>query len=190
MAEIFRKRKNLFEKGEWEWIQGPEVLTEVSPSGVERRLPWSDVILVRLVFSPTRSKTWRHYFQVHYRSGDALEIDNVHCKGFGQFEDRSKSYSPFVRSALRLIAEHSPRAEVTLGLTPLVYTAGLAVMFSALGVLAYAVIQLPLSLGSWPVTALVKGLMILAASPAFCFWAVRTRPRRVSLQSIPDSELP
>lgn len=190
MTDIFRKRKNIFEKGEWEWIQEPEVLTEVSPAGVQRRLPWSDVISVRLVFSPTRSKTWRHYFQAHYRSGDALEIDNVHCKGFGQFEDRSNDYSAFVRSALRHIAAHSPRAEVTLGLTPLVYTAGLAVMFSALGVLAYAVIMLPLEIGAWPVTALVKGMMILVAAPAFCLWAVRTRPRRVSLQTIPDSELP
>lgn len=190
MPDIFRRRKNTFEKGEWEWRLGPDVLTEISPAGTERRLPWSDVLRVRLVFSPTRSKTWRHYFQLHYRSGAALEIDNVHCLGLGNFEDRSKDYSPFVKSALRLIAENAPQAEVTLGLTPLTYSAGLIVMLSALGILTYAVMRLPLSLGSWPLTVMAKLTIILIAAPSFCLWAFRTRPRRVSLQTIPENELP
>lgn len=180
----------MFEKADWVWSLQPDVLSETSPAGIERRLPWNEAVSVRLVFSPTRFKTWRHYFQILYRSGAALEIDNVHCKGFGAFEDRSKDYSPFVKAALQKIAQHAPQAQVTLGLTPLVYAAGLIMMIGLLFVLTLAVFALPISLGSWPVTALAKLLMILIAAPALCLWAFRTRPRRVSLQTIPDSELP
>ena len=190
MPEIYRKRKNIFEKGEWEWLIQPDVLVEKSPAGIERRLPWSEVLLVRLVFSPTRSKTWRHYFQVHYRNGSSLEIDNVHFKSFGMFEDRSKDYSPFVRMALERIAEHSPQAALTLGLTPLVYAAGLIVMVSAILILAYAVWMLPLSIGSPLVTGIVKLSLVIIAAPSFCLWALRTRPRKASLQAIPQNELP
>ncbi len=190
MPDIYRKKKNFFEKAEWEWILQPDVLVEKSPAGSERRLPWAEVLHARLVFSPTRSQTWRHYFQVHYRNGSSLEIDNVHFKNFGMCEDRSKDYSPFVLAALHLIAKHSPQAGLTLGLKPWVYAAGLIMMISAVLVLAYAVLMLPMPLGSWAMTALVKSSLILIAVPSLFLWAMRTRPRKASFQAIPQNELP
>lgn len=188
---IYRKRKGSFDKSDWEWRITEEAFVEITPGGSERRLPWSEVSEIRLVFSPTQAKPWRHYFQLHGRSGGLpFEIDNTGCSGFENFQDLSRDYSPFVRAALERIRALAPSARVTAGLKPAVYAAGLAAMITASALLTHAVIRLPLEWESAALKIFVKVMMVGIALPSFILWGIQTRPRILPLDARLEKELP
>ncbi|MBU3759837.1 MAG: hypothetical protein FGM27_07925 [Candidatus Omnitrophica bacterium] len=188
---IFRKKKGPFDPAEWEWQAASEELIETTPAGAQRRLPWSEISEIRLVFSPTHAKPWRHYFQMKKRGGGLpFEIDNTGCGGVENFCDLSRYYSPFVRASLERIRAMAPDAEVRSGLTPGVYAAGLTAMISSTVLLTYAVAGLRMEWGPPLLMAGVKFLMVAIASPCFILWAIQTRPRKRSLREPLENDLP
>ena len=186
----YRRRRGRVSRGEREWRIGDDALVMTSPSGGEKRTPWKDVIGVRLYHEELRSRPWRYAFELHTRQGDRIVIDNAHCLGARQYEDRSASYTPFVRAALAHIAEANPKARLLIGETQKRYFFLMLVALLAVAALALAVMLIPTPLDATPFAAPVKLGAILLLLPVFWFGVLRSMPRGAPLDAIPERALP
>src|SRR5690606_30610268 len=107
---IYRRRAGRLSRGEREWRVEPDALVSRGASGRERRIPWADVVSVRVGFNAARGRPWRHLTELQPRHGAKIELDNAHFLAPGAYEDRSASYGPFVRAALARIGAANPNA--------------------------------------------------------------------------------
>ena len=89
---------------------------------------------------PSRFRPWRYVFELQPRHARKIVIDNAHYVSPGQFEDRSASYTPFVRAALARLAIENPKARALIGETPKRYFFLLLLALLALGGLAFALV--------------------------------------------------
>lgn len=187
MTIAYRKRENIFTKGETEWRIEDDALVRRAPDGSERRIAWRDVTALRIRFYPTLAKPWLHQYRVEARHA-SMTIDNGHFAGLADFEDRSASYSPFVRAALERIRECAPGAQVHVGSRPLAFWASMAFVTLALALLAVVVIALPLP-APLPVAAIAKLAVIVYGIVMMPRWIRRNWPRKGDLASA-AKELP
>src|SRR5882762_5848626 len=136
MTAIYRKRENIFVNGESEWRARDDALVRRAPDGSENGIAWRDVMALRLRSYPTMAKPRLHQFVVSTAASE-MTIDNSHFLGAGQFEDRSATYTPFVRAALERVAALSPNCRVAIGAPALSFWASLS--FAAIGLIMLAV---------------------------------------------------
>lgn len=189
-AIVYRLRRNPMTRGEREWRVEEEALVSVSASGRERRVAWRDVICVRLCHEPARRRPWRYVFEMQPRAGRKIEIDNAHLTALGAYEDRSASYSAFVRAALARIAAYNPNAKALIGETPRRYFVLLLASLLGLGAAAVALTALPTPLDGLPFATLAKLGAILLLAFVFWRWVIGAMPRGVSLDAVPARALP
>ena len=189
---IYRRRRNAISRGEREWRVEDDALVTVSASGRERRYPWVDIVAVRLCQEPMRGRPFRYVFELQPKHSRKIEIDNAHCVGRGQFEERSDSYTPFVRAALARVAAANPKARALIGETPKRYFFLLLGALLGLGALAFmlAAVQTPIDALPSPYDALVKLAIILLMLPIFWRWVLGAMPRGVPIDAIPPRALP
>ncbi len=187
---IYRKRRNPVSRGEREWRVEEGVLRSVSAAGRERCLTWSDVVSVRLHCSPARARPWRYVFALQSKDGRKTEIDNCHLVSIGAYEDRSASFTPFVRAALARVAAASPKARALIGETPKRYLFLLLVSLLGFAALAVCLIAVRTPLDSLPYAAAVKLGVTLLMLPIFWRWVLGAMPRGVTLDEVPDRALP
>ncbi len=187
---VYRRRRSAISRSEREWRVEEDALVTRGGSGNERRYPWPDFIGVRLCFEPTRFKPWRYVFELRTRHGRPITIDNAHFVSVGNFEDRSASYTPFVRAALDRLAAVKPEMRALIGETPKRYFFFLLVALLGLGAAAYALIAFPTPLDAMPFAGLVKLGIILLMLPVFWRWVIKAVPRGVALNEIPTRALP
>lgn len=187
---IYRRRRNALSRSEREWRVEEDALVTRGGSGRERRYPWKDVISVRLCNEPARFKAWRYVFEIQSRRGGRIEIDNAHFIGPRCFEDRSDSYSAFVRAAVARIAAENPQARALIGETPKRYFFLLLGALLALGALAYALVALPTPIDGLPYAGLIKFGVVVLMLPIFWRWVLGAMPRGVALDQIPERALP
>lgn len=187
MTVAYRKRENIFTKGETEWRIEDEALVRRAPDGSEQRIAWRDVTALRIRFYPTIAKPWLHQFRIESRNA-GMTIDNGHFAGLADFEDRSASYSPFVRAALDRIRERAPNAQVHVGSRPLAFWASMAFVALGLALLAVVVIALPFP-APLPVAAVAKLGIIVYGIVMMLRWIRRNWPRNGDLASA-AKELP
>lgn len=187
---IYLRRASAVSRGEREWRVEDDALVTRGGSGHVRRTPWREIVSVRLYHEPTRSKPFRYMFELQPRSKAKIVIDNAHYLGARQFEDRSASYTPFVRAALARIAVENPKARALMGETQKRYF--FLLLFALLGLcaLAFALIAFPTPLDDLPNATLVKLGLILLMLPLFWLWVLRAMPRGVALDAIPERALP
>lgn len=177
-------------RGEREWRVERDALVSVSAAGRERRLPWSEIISIRLCREPARRRPWRYVFEIQSRGGGKTTIDNAHLLSMGAFEDRSASFTPFVRTAVARIAEVNPAARALVGETPKRYFFLLLLSLLGLGGLAIALTLFATPIDHLPYAAPIKLGIIILMLPIFWRWVIGAMPRGVALDSIPERALP
>lgn len=106
------------------------------------RLAFAGVRQVRLSTDPSFGKDRSRCILLD-REGHKLKLDSKHFKGLGTLEDRSSTYTPFVRALLQRVAAAAPHASfvagstavwaVWVGLTVVYAIAILALMMAVLG---------------------------------------------------------
>jgi hypothetical protein len=189
---VYRRRGGAVSRGEREWRVEDDALVSVGPSGRERRYPWRDIVAVRLCQDPKRAKPFRYVFELRPRHDRKVAIVNAHCIARGQFEERSASYTPFVRAALERVAAANPDARVLIGETPKRYFLLLLAALLGLGLLAFLLVAVrtPIDALPSPFGALVKLSIILLMLPIFWRWVLGAMPRGVAMDAIPPRALP
>jgi len=186
----YRRRRNAISRGEREWRVEDDALVTRGSSGHERRYPWRDIVGVRLCHEPTRGRPNRYVFELQPRHMRKIELDNLHFISRGEFEDRSVSYTPFVRAAVAQLAAKNPKARALIGETPKRYFLLLLGALVGFGALAFALIAFPTPLDGAPFAMLIKLAIILLMLPIFWLWVLRAMPRGVALDDIPERALP
>lgn len=188
----YKRRRSVLSRGEREWRIEPDALVMRTPAGAEKATPWRDIVSVRLCQEPARGRPWRYVFELQPRNQRRIRIDNAHSVGRRQYEDRSASYTPFVRAALARIAEHNPKACALMGETPKRYFLLLLGALLALGVLAFllAAVRTPIDALPAPYAALAKLVIILLMLPIFWRWVIGAMPRGVPITELPPRTLP
>jgi hypothetical protein len=187
---IYRRRRSAISRSEREWRIEDEALVTRGGSGAERRQPWKEIVSVRLYYEPDRSRPWRHVLELQPLHGRKIRIDNAHCLGRRLFEDRSQTYTPFVRAALARVAAENPKARALIGETQKRYFLLLLAALVGLGALAFVLIAVRTPLDTLPYAALVKFAIILLMLPVFWRWVIGAMPRGVALDAIPERALP
>jgi hypothetical protein len=189
-AISYRRRRGPVSRGEREWRVGDDALVMVSPSGGEKRTPWKDVIGVRLYREELRRRPWRYAFELHTRQGGRIVIDNAHWTGGSDYEDRSASYTPFVRAAIARIAVANPKARLLTGETQKRYFFLMLMSLLAIAALAFALLLIPTPLDATSFAAPVKLGLILLLLPLFWLGDLRSLPRGAPLDCVPERALP
>lgn len=192
MAEpvIYRRRRSAMSRGEREWRVEDDALVTRGGSGRERRYRWSDIVSVRLLHDPARARPWRYVFELQPKHARKIVIDNAHYAGDRAFEERSESYSPFVRAAVARWAAEHPKGRALIGETPKRYFFLLIASLFGLGVLAYILVAVPTPLDALPYAVAIKLGVILLMLPVFWRWVLKIIPRGVAPDAIPDRALP
>jgi hypothetical protein len=187
MTIAYRKRDNLFTSGETEWRVEDDALVRRASDGSERRIAWKDVTRARVRFYPTIAKPWLHQFRVEGCNA-SVTVDNGHFAGLADFEDRSESYSPFVRAALAHIGAQAPGAQIDVGSRPLTFWATMVFVAVSLGLLAAVLILLPLPAAP-PFAAIVKLAVLAYGALMLPRWIRHNWPRRGDIAAA-ERELP
>lgn len=192
MAEpiIYRRRRSAISRTEREWRVEDDALVTRGGSGRERRYRWSDIVSVRLLHDPVRTRPWRYVFELQPKHARKIVIDNSHYAGERAFEERSETYTPFVRAAVARWAEKHPKGRALIGETPKRYFFLLLGSLLGLGVLSYILVAVPTPLDALPYAIGVKLGIILLMLPIFWRWVVKIVPRGVAPDEIPDRVLP
>jgi len=187
---IYRRRRSAISRTEREWRVEDDALVTRGGSGRERRYRWSDIVSVRLLHDPARTRPWRYVFELQPKHARKIVIDNAHYAGDRLFEERSESYTPFVRAAVARWAAEHPKGKALIGETPKRYFFLLIGALIALSVLAYVLVAVPTPLDSLPYAGLIKFGIILLMLPIFWRWVLKIVPRGVSPDQIPERALP
>ncbi|MEZ5955610.1 MAG: hypothetical protein R3C27_00135 [Hyphomonadaceae bacterium] len=192
MAEpvVYRRRRSAISRTEREWRVEDDALVTRGASGRERRYRWSDIVSVRLLHDPLRTRPWRYVFELQPKHARKIVIDNAHYAGERTFEERSDSYTPFVRAAVARWAMEHPKGKALIGETPKRYFFLLIGALIALGVLAYVLVAVPTPLDALPYASVIKFGIILLMLPFFWRSVLKSVPRGVSPSEIPERALP
>jgi len=184
MPAVYRKRENLFEKGEREWRVENDALVCRMPDGTERRVPWTEIKALQLRYYPTMAKPWLHQITIQ-TPRTRVTIDNGHFAGVADFEDRTASYAPFLRATLTQIQAQAPGVRVHFGSQSGPFWAQLAFVSLSLIVLAAVLLLLPLP-APFPVVVIVKLGVILYGLAMLPRWIRKNLPRDGDLKSAFD----
>lgn len=187
---VYRRKRGAVSRGEREWRVEDDALVTRGAGGRERRYPWKSIVSVRIYCEPARARPWRYVFELQPSQRRRIEIDNAHFVSAGLFEDRSATYTPFVRAALGRIAARNPKARALMGETPQRYFFLLLGALLGFGALAFALIAVPTPIDAWPYALPTKLGLILLILPVFWLWVIRIMPRGVPLDAIPERALP
>ncbi len=177
-------------RSEREWRIEEDALVTRGDSGREKRYSWADIVSVRLLHDPARARAWRYIFELQPKHARKIVIDNAHYIGARDFEERSESYTPFVRAAIARWAETHPRGRVLIGETPKRYFFLLIAALIFLCILAYFLVAVRTPLDATPYANLVKFGIILLMLPIFWRSVLKVVPRGVAPDEIPDRAFP
>jgi hypothetical protein len=189
-ASEYRRRRGPLSRGERLWRVEDDALVTRGSKGRERRYPWKEIVSVRLYCEPERGRPWRYVFELQPLHHKRIVLDNAHYLGANAYEDRSESYTPFVRAALAEIARSNPKARALIGETQKRYFFMLLGALVGVSTLAIALIALPTPLDGLQFATWAKLVLILVLLPVFLYWVLRAMPRGVPLDSIPERSLP
>jgi hypothetical protein len=186
----YRRRRNSISRGEREWLVEPDALVTRGASGSVRRYPWKEMVSVRLFHEPAPHRPWRYVFELQPKHRRKIVIDNAHYVERRSYKERSDSYTPFVRAALTQLARENPKARALIGETPKRYFFLLLTALIVLGVLAFALATVRTPIDHLAYASLIKFGVIALMLPVFWGWVIRSMPRGVALDEIPERALP
>jgi hypothetical protein len=186
----YRRRRGPLSRGERVWRVEDEALVTRGSKGRERRYPWKEIVSVRLYCEPARGRPWRYVFELQPLHHNRIVLDNAHFLSAGVYEDRSESYTPFVRAALAQLAQRNPKARALIGETQKRYFFMLLGALVGVSALAIALIALPTPLDALAFAVWAKLILILVLLPVFLYWVLKAMPRGVPLDAVPERALP
>jgi hypothetical protein len=184
-APAYRRRASVLEDEREYRVEQDHLV--VGSGGAERRLPWAGVRWLRLTFAPTEQKRGRYVFVLAFASRERIQIDNMHWRGFADFEDRSGSYVPFVRASVERIRALAPGARAFAGAPWWSYLGQIAILSISGALLVWVLLEVS---GHVSDSNQARVAAIVAALPVVMVWLVRGRPRRLDLGNLPPSVLP
>jgi hypothetical protein len=187
---VYRRRRNAMSRSEREWRVEDDALVTRGNSIRERRYLWKDMASIRLCAEPARDRPWRYVFELQPKHKRKILIDNAHYISAGSYQDRSATYTPFVRAAAERFATAKPGAQALIGETPKRYFFLLLLALVALGGLAFVLATVRTPLDQYGFAPLLKVAVILAMLPVFWRWVIKSMPRGVPIDAIPDRALP
>jgi hypothetical protein len=192
MAEpvTYRRRGGAISRSEREWRVEDDALVSCGGSGREKRYRWSDIASVRLLHDPARARAWRYVFELQPKHERKIVIDNAHYLGARDFEERSESFTPFVRASIARWAATHPKGRVLIGETPKRYFFLLIGALLGLSLLAYILVAVRTPLDALPYANLIKFGIILLMLPIFWRSVLKIVPRGVAPDEIPDRAFP
>jgi len=185
----YAQRKNLFEKAETEYRLEDDALVWTGQYG-EQRMPFSSIRHVRCSHAPTRMKLGRYLVTVTAKNGQSLTIDNMHFKGVGDFEERTKQFVPFARALLGRLAAVQPDLTGRQGASPLAYWGNTLFAYGTMVILALVLLTLPIGLGDLATSSLIKLGIVAFFSYFLVRWSIRAWPRRFKVAEPPADLFP
>lgn len=177
-------------RSEREWRVEDDALVTRGVAGRDKRYRWRDFAGVRLFAHPLPNRAFRYVFELQPKHARKIIIDNAHFLGANAYEDRSESYTPFVRAVVARLAAENPRLRVLIGETSKRYFFLLIGALIALGGLAYVLVAVRTPLDALPFANLIKFALILAMLPVFWRWVIGAIPKGVPPDAIPERALP
>ncbi|MBL8546058.1 MAG: hypothetical protein JNL81_06315 [Hyphomonadaceae bacterium] len=184
------RRGSAISRSEREWRVEADALVTRGSSGREKRYRWADIVSVRLLHDPVRARDWRYIFELQPKHARKIVIDNAHYIGARDFEERSETYTPFVRAAIARWADTHPHGRVLIGETPKRYFFLLIGALIFLCLVAYFLVAVRTPLDATPYANLVKFGVILLMLPIFWRSVLKIVPRGVAPDQIPDRAFP
>ena len=183
---LYRTRRSILQK-EAAWRLGEDALERVEAGRPAFRIPYSEIIEIRLFYDPTRFETKRYRCDVFSRRNGRAMIVSVSYLSPMNFENRGATYVPFVRTLVARVAATNPACRFQAGNRPLTYVAEQLFLLAMLLLLVSV-----LYLTGAPIIGIVAiKLAILAFFvPTMILYLHKNRPRRFDPVEIPDDVLP
>ena len=186
-SRVYAHRLHAF-VGERCYRVGSQALSWSDADGGQGQLEFGDVRKLQLRYSPGRLVERRYTLDLIARRGKRLRINNLHYRGFADFEDRSDSYRPFVLNLHRALALANPALQCAGGSTWAGHLLHLGIALGLLLLLAVAGLAL-LSAGlAWLIV--VKLALIVFYMPRLWRFLKRNRPGRYDPLTPPEHLLP
>lgn len=137
-------------------------------------VPYSSIDKVTAEFAPSRVQPNRYFLHLYNQDKEKIDITNTHYIGIGDFEDRSKSYVPFVTELHKKILEFNPGANFAKEASWGGYLFSVIMVLFLLGVVAVAGILFVLSGFYW--VTLVKLVLIIFYLRSLILYVKRKKP--------------
>jgi len=184
----YSTRRSLLEK-ERTYVLGDDAI-EVREAGKPAiEIPFRDIVEVNLAYLPNRYHSRIHRCLLRTRSHGKIPILNTHMAGFARFEDRSASFTPFVRELHRRLVPLGAQIRFTSGVGAAMW--GCTILMLLLVVAAGIFVGLLLSRGAELTGSAVVKLGLLAVLlPAAIAYIRVNRPKRYDPANPPDRLLP
>lgn len=186
----YKRRESMLEKGERIYRLTADAIEMERPDGYKWSLKLAEIAWIRVAYAPTRFKTNRYLVTVSTRSNQKLQYDNIHFVGVANFEDRSTAFSEFTRFLIERVRESSPGAVLKSGAPAVSYFGQLFFVGAAFLLLAFVIFALPIGVGNFALTAILKLGIIIVFLPFLFKWIVKSRPQTLPMDTIPDGYLP
>ncbi|MBL8908894.1 MAG: hypothetical protein JNM20_19645 [Rhizobiales bacterium] len=181
----YRVRQHAFEQ-ERLWQVGPDGL---SWDGGDKKghFPFSEIVSIRLSFTPTRFDFARYRCVVTRFNGWREAIVSTSYSGVGSFENRASAYAPFVRNLVALAAKGNPGIRFEAGESHFKYWGSVALLVGAFTLLALVIF----SIGFNPTWLIIVKLAVIAFLFPVCLtWMRKNRPRAFQPDAISPHLLP
>jgi hypothetical protein len=184
MTEPVHTVRNSLADKERKFSLGPDAL-HWSDAGGEGQLAYSDVRDLRLI---TYASPIGETFQctLRGRNGKKLKIRSAHYRSLNNFEDRTASFTPFVRTLAARVGAASPDAKFIAGSTAL-WIVWLVVGILCLGVVVLVILSL--FEGLPPIGAWVVAIGICIGSLPLAWRRIREGSARTFDPDNPPPEL-
>lgn len=127
------------------------------------QIAFADITRIRLVTYVADGET-QGQCTLKQRSGKPLKIRTHHYNGLGDFEDRTSTYSPFIRELCRRAATASPQARFLAGSSAMWYV-WLAILVLCCSVSVLLLLALSGGAPSW--IGMMLGLAFMATAIPF-----------------------
>lgn len=150
-------------------------------------MPLAAIRKLRIAFEPSRAQLGLFRCHLYNSGGKCASIQSGHFKGFASFEDRAKTYLPFVRALVARVAAVNPDCQLVGGTSWLSWWLHALFLSIAFGFLAIVMFLLYSAIGPLVV---VKLIIIAFFIPTTILWFTRNRPRSFSPDAIPANLLP
>jgi hypothetical protein len=180
---FYQKIESKFEATPHSWQLAPGGLV-VTRYGQAVEFPYPLITQLVLCFAPTKLKTNRYTVRVTHQNGASAEIDNMHFRGFGDFEDLSFKYAILVHGLSQKLAAAGAPCEVHGGVSWLRYLLTLGLSAVILLVMLIVVVM------GGPILILIKIVLIALYFPTMYRWLKLNRPRQGTLKHLPDGTVP
>ena len=171
----------------WEFRLRPDAL-EWQVGKFQGRTPYGRIARVRMSYRPATMQSRRFLTEIWSAEGPKLAIVSSSWRNMVELAAQDQAYGAFVRELNRRIAAAGATASFEIGSPAILYWPGLAIVASAVVVLAVLTVH-ALLIENWSAAAIVGGFCgLFAWQGGTFFW--RNRPGRYRPEAVPPHVVP